>query len=101
MEIAMLKEKAKKMAMNYEKLYFIEIFIKNEIVENTEGLKSLYFHELIPLLDREIYEEEFRKKLYKLIKVRNKICHMKDLGQEDELVLNDCYKEMIKRLNSC
>ena len=83
------------MAMNYKKLFLIEQYLK-ENIEINEHEAELYFHEYIPRLNKDIYPEELRKKLYRLVKVRNKICHMKELDFEEVNFLNDCYDNIFE-----
>lgn len=84
---------AELMALYYKKLFLIEKHLKDNIETNKYGL-NLYFHEYIPLLNKSVYPEELRKKLYKLVKVRNKICHMNSLEGEEECLLEYCYKQV-------
>ncbi|SDW05884.1 hypothetical protein SAMN05421781_0297 [Marinococcus luteus] len=87
--------RAKKMADNYQKLYIIEKYMKESLVNN-ELESNLYFHEYIPLLNENYFDKSVKMDLYKLIKVRNKICHMEVLDIEEESLLKKCYRDIIK-----
>lgn len=87
------KIEAENMARSYKKLFLIEQYLK-ENIENYEHEMNLYFHEYIPLLHKDLISEELRKDLYKLVKVRNKICHMKSLELEEERLLINCYEKI-------
>ncbi|WP_079476230.1 hypothetical protein [Marinococcus halophilus] len=82
---------AREMAKHYQKLYIIENYIREE------KQKNLYFHEYISLLNEIEFSKDFKQKLYKLVKVRNKICHMEILDIEEKKLLDLCYKEITKK----
>jgi hypothetical protein len=63
---------------------------------------SCYFHELIPYFVKypplqEIFTTDERRQLYQLTPIRNKICHMKLLDQQEYALLERCHL-LIKRI---
>lgn len=98
----------------YSLLYDIELTLKSTISEymcmhygqfwrtklrESINLQKCYFYELVTIIFR--YPKVFlqfqsnRDKFHLLINIRNKICHMQALADDEFLVLTECHKAIL------
>jgi hypothetical protein len=104
------------MTHSYQLLYEIETTLRKVIsnrmkiaygatweysINEKHPFSSCYFHELIPYFAKykplhKIYTIEERNQLYQLTSIRNKICHMKMLDQQEYTHLKKCHLLVVR-----
>src|SRR5690625_5126660 len=88
-------------ATAYEILYLIENQLRNSIKLNNSTTIH-YNATLFALIETaekihdKIINEKAARKLYKLIDIRNKVCHMEPNKEKELKQIKDCWKEVVE-----
>lgn len=105
------------MQESYRLMYQIEISLKSQIrdsmkshygkhwkykLNSTDNFPNVLFHQLIPYFAKykplnHLYTDNERKELYNLILIRNKICHMELINQEQFDLLSQAHSLVLSK----